>query len=401
MTNIRRSGFGLVVTAISVALAMPIAFGHDVGQTTPAPGFRPETENAGQFIDSLGSATVAVFPSLVRRESRTACSFSSQRLAVALLNDGGLLEARLANKRIDLGNLQRVPQWDLFQYGLRTVRTELEGYRTDVDYLLVLEFLVPDGQSVFGVEFYLIDRDGQNVFSFLLNSHHQVFVDANLRAKDASEEAREAMLLDATRLAIAALERQADEARNAGSALAAPAEADTSASADAAKTRIMIITRLHERLMQVFMHSFKHSVISGFESNGIDAQLLYIPRESTDIAQFDRAIDEFAADAVVVIDMDPLFRTRKDGYDAIVGTVFDVSMTDRASGDVIWQKSDKVDYIRKFGPRYVAHVGIMKEFAWHTTEAIVSQLMDDVYGTKSVPIYTVTEDRERHGQRVD
>ena len=76
-------------------------------------------------------------------------------------------------------------------------------------------------------------------------------------------------------------------------------------------------------------------------------------------------------------------------------------MTDRTGANAIWQMSGKVDYIRMFGPRYVAHAGILKEFAWSTTEAIVSRFMKDVYGTKSARIYTVTEDRERHGQRID
>ena len=401
MANIRHPGLRVAVASVSLALAIPVTFADDPGQTTPSPGFRPDIETTTDFITSLGTAKVAVFPSMVRRESRTAHSFSSQRLAVALLNESGLLDASLANKRIKLGNLQRVSQWDLFQYGLRTVRAELQDDKPDADYLLVLEFLVPDNQNVFGIEFYLIDHRGQNVFSFLLNSHHQMFVDAKLHARDTSEDAREAMLLDATRGAIAAFERQVEQARTENPAQAASAAAAATLSADAARMRVMIITRLHERLTHVFMHSFKHSVISGFESNGIDAGLLYVARDSHSIAEFDQAIKAFAADAVLTIDISPLLRRRRDGYEAIVGTVFDVSMTDTASGAVNWQMSDKVDYIRMFGPRYVAHAGILKEFAWHTTEAIVSRFMQDVRGTESVRIYTVTEERERHGQRID
>lgn len=401
MSKIRYPAFLVMVAAIGLLLAVSIVDADNHGQTTPSPGFRPETENSAALIESLGSAKVAVFPSLVRRESRTAHSFSSQKLAVSMLNGSGLLEARPANRRMDLGDLQRVSQWDLFQYGLRSVGEQLAAHATDADYLLVLEFLVPDNQNVFGIECYIVDRNGQNVFSFLLNSHHEMFVEAGLHAKNSSEDAREAMLLEATRIAIKAFEQQLEAVRKQGSAQAAPAEPVANAAADTAEMRIVIITRLHQRLMHVFMHSFKHSIISGFESNGVNAQLQYTTRDSNDLSQFEQAIDDFAADAIVQIDIDPLFRRRKDGYEAIVGTEFKVTMMDRTSGDVIWKMADSVDYIRMFGPRYVAHVGILKEFAWHTTAAIVSRFMQDVYGTESARVYTVTEDRERHGQRTD
>ncbi len=202
----------LLVSLISLLLIVAPLHALDEGPTTSAPGYRPENENAAAFLDSLDSATIAVVPTLVRRERRTAYSYASQQLAVSMLNDSGLTNAKLANKRVDLGRLHYDSQWNLFQYGLSTVRQNLAGYKTDADYLMVMEILVPAGQDVFGVECYIIDREGHDMFSFLLNSHHQIFVDANLHATDSSEEAREDMLKAATGMAIAALQRQVEEA---------------------------------------------------------------------------------------------------------------------------------------------------------------------------------------------
>ena len=71
-----------------------------------------------------------------------------------------------------------------------------------------MEFLVPGGQEIFAIESYILDKDGNNAFSFLLNSHHEMFASARLRAKDSTEAARTKMFSDATRLVVTALQRQ-------------------------------------------------------------------------------------------------------------------------------------------------------------------------------------------------
>ena len=54
-----------------------------------------------------------------------------------------------------------------------------------------------------------------------------------------------------------------------------------------------------------------------------------------------------------------------------------------------------------FRSYYRAVEGIRKEFAWATTSAIARAFIDEVNSQKPALIYTVTEDRQRHGQRVD
>jgi hypothetical protein len=54
-----------------------------------------------------------------------------------------------------------------------------------------------------------------------------------------------------------------------------------------------------------------------------------------------------------------------------------------------------------FDRGYTAHEGIRKEFAWHTSAAIVRTFMLDIVGRSSAPIYTVTEHRQANGQRTD
>jgi len=165
--------------------------------------------------------------------------------------------------------------------------------------------------------------------------------------------------------------------------------------------RIFVIAKVEERLKPVFAHSFEHSMISAFQSNGVDAIVTVTSPESDSLKDYGKDAEAFAPDATMRININPLYRTRDDGYQAIVGTDFEVSLIDTATEKRVWHATGKVDYIRMFGPHYRAHEGIRKEFAWHTTAAIVRAFIAEVNGQKPAPIYTVTEARQRHGQRVD
>jgi len=167
--------------------------------------------------------------------------------------------------------------------------------------------------------------------------------------------------------------------------------------------RIFVLADVDEFLAGTFDHSFRHSLVSAFESNGIEATIEPsskaggLPGDSLDPAAPD-------ADALIYISVRPLYRMHTDGYQAIVGTVFEATLVDAATGEDGWRLSGTVDYIadqffKQHGFR--AHEGIRKEYAWHTTAAIVRTFMADVAGRESAPIYTVTEERQRRGQRTD
>ena len=165
--------------------------------------------------------------------------------------------------------------------------------------------------------------------------------------------------------------------------------------------RIFVIAKVEERLKPVFAHSFEHSMISAFQSNGVDAIFTLASPESDILSDYGKEAETFAPDATMRININPIYRTRDDGYQAIVGTDFEASLIDMATDKRVWHATGKVDYIKMFGPDYTAGEGIRKEFAWTTTAAIVRAFIAEVNGQKPAQIYTVTEDRERHGQRVD
>ena len=359
------------------------------------PGFRPYSPQATSFVEALDDAKLLVLPTIVRRADRSANSFASQRQIVESLNDAQITNAIAKPKRIDLGPLPRQSQWQIFENALRGTAQSIEGYQTDADFTLVMEFLVPGNQSDFGIECYILDNQGRNAFSFLVNSHHQIFTDANLVAENSTEAARARMIEEATRVGLAALIQQIRKPLPQKTEVQKgySVSAETLTNLDHEVERIFVVAKLHERLVHVFMHSFKHSLASAFQENDLGVTVMVAPKESEPLLEFEDQIIKYAPDAIMLINIDPLYRTRKDGYQAIVGTEFEVTLIDKGTDQRTWQSSGKVDYIRMFGPKYIAHDGIRKEFAWSTTAAIVQAYMADLHGRDSAPIYTVTEDR--------
>ena len=56
------------------------------------------------------------------------------------------------------------------------------------------------------------------------------------------------------------------------------------------------------------MHSFEHSLISAFESNGVDAVVKFTSNKSDALAEFGSEVETFAPDATMYINLDPLYR---------------------------------------------------------------------------------------------
>ena len=139
-----------------------------------------------------------------------------------------------------------------------------------------------------GIHCYIFDRRGENAFSFLLNAHHKLLADANLGAGDSSEASRLKMIEKATRVGVTALIRQINKPEDQYSTKQKEysiASHKVSAS-DRKVERIFVVARVQEQLNYVFMHSFKHSLASAFESNGVDAIVKVTPRESDALAKY-------------------------------------------------------------------------------------------------------------------
>ena len=160
--------------------------------------------------------------------------------------------------------------------------------------------------------------------------------------------------------------------------------------------RVFIVASVEEHLGDVFANSFEHSLVSALQENGVEAVYK--------LANQDKEAEPSAADATMRIDIKPLYRTQEGGYQAIVGTEFEVTVIHTATGKQVWHATGKVDYMKsKYTkrPGFTPGEGILKEFAWHTTAATAWTFISEVNGQKPKPMYTATGGREYHGQRID
>ena len=205
--------YQVAMVFLAFVMAIP-ALAHETQEKVEDPGFRPESEQASAFTESFDHATIAVYPSIIRKVDRTAYSYTSRERIITSLNEGGTTSAIIANSRIDMGVLQGQSQWEWFQNGIEAVSREVRKKARDVDYSMAMEILFrPGNQYVFGVHIFILDRNGENAFSFLMNSHHRSFVDANLVVEDSSEAAHTRVIEKATQLGLAALKAQIEQAR--------------------------------------------------------------------------------------------------------------------------------------------------------------------------------------------
>ena len=223
------------------------------------PAYRPASENATEFVQTLNTSTVAVYPSIIRTLEETSYSESSQRQIVSLLNAKKMTTAVANKSTIDPGALKSPPQWDIFINDMQTIADNLKSKKSDAQYNLVMEILFPPGnQSVWGIHCYVFDEQGNNAFSFLLNSHHKLFIDAKLTAMDGSAASREKLVEKATQVGVTALVQQVnapvkeDAFKQQGYSISS----QKIAAFDKKVDKIFVITRLEKRLVPVFMHSF-------------------------------------------------------------------------------------------------------------------------------------------------
>ena len=200
------------IIALGVASFSLSLSADEAEEINPSPGFRPECELASAFIADVKTSTVRVYPTIIRSPTNTTYSAESQQQVVAFLNGKKIIKAVSNEEKVDPGELQGRGQFDWFQNDMATIGREVKSQGIDEDYILVMEVLFPpqrgNRQSVFGIDCIVLDAEGSNGFSFLLNSHHQMFVEADLVADEVSEQSRAALVEKATAVGLEALVAQ-------------------------------------------------------------------------------------------------------------------------------------------------------------------------------------------------
>ena len=161
------------------------------------PGYRPESELDQVFISSYKESAFVLYPTIIREIDTTTWSNELSKTFAQYLKADEKLNIRLSENRLDPGELMGKSQFQFFMYDMVRLGNELKMKKGNIDYCIIPEILFePIRQGtlfVFGIHIFILDKQGENVFSFLLNSHHELFIEAKLYAYNPSEKEAEAL----------------------------------------------------------------------------------------------------------------------------------------------------------------------------------------------------------------
>ena len=155
------------------------------------PGFRPESDLEQSFINSYKESKFIVYPTITRAIDTTTWSkLLSKEFAQNLKRDENL-NIRLNKNSLNPGELMGNGQFEFFKNDLVRLGNEIKMKREKIDYCIIPEILFEPKREgtlfVFGIHIFILNKEGENVFSFLLNSHHELFVEAKLYAYNPDE----------------------------------------------------------------------------------------------------------------------------------------------------------------------------------------------------------------------
>jgi len=189
---------------------------HEQAEALAEPGYRPGSSLSALFVSEVATTEIAVFPTIVRTPDTSGYSIASRQRVVEFLNNNGLGTGMAADIEFYMGPVEARSQYEMFLNSMETIGAQLSEYKRQVDYVMVLELLFPPVRAgttaVFGIHCFVLAPDGTNAFSFLLNSHHKLFVDANLRTSDITAKGRERLAIKSTEVALTALKQQIQQA---------------------------------------------------------------------------------------------------------------------------------------------------------------------------------------------
>ena len=204
-----------LVLVVLMGIFSVTAFSHEC-EPISVPGYRPpaEAESEKLFRESLGNMEITVFPTVVRRFDGTEYDEASMERACSFIEKNNIAKPQSSNQKIDLSESMANIQWQVFQKGMSLFADHLKANPVKTEFALLIDFLVAPGkegsEAVGGIQCYVLDSKGKNVFSFLLNSHHKLFTDAQMIINDTTAESKAKLIKTGTEVVLEALRLQLD-----------------------------------------------------------------------------------------------------------------------------------------------------------------------------------------------
>jgi len=155
------------------------------------PGFLVESDLNQAFINSYKESKFIIYPTITRAIDTTNWSeLLSETFSQKLKRDENL-DISLNKDLLNPGELIGAGQFEFFKNDMERLANEVRLKKEESDYFIIPEILFAPKSSetlfVFGIHIFILNKEGENAFSFLLNSHHELFIDAKLYAYSPNE----------------------------------------------------------------------------------------------------------------------------------------------------------------------------------------------------------------------
>jgi len=154
-------------------------------------GFRPESELGQAFINSYKESKFIIYPTITRAIDTITWSKLLSKEFAQNLKSYENLNIRLDENLLNPGELVGKSQFEFFKNDMVRLGNEVKMKRKKIDYFIIPEIIFEPERNgtlfVFGVHIFILNNEGENVFSFLLNSHHELFVKAKLYTYNPNE----------------------------------------------------------------------------------------------------------------------------------------------------------------------------------------------------------------------
>jgi hypothetical protein len=155
------------------------------------PAFRLVSMFDQAFIKSYKAAKFSIYPTITRAiDTITWSKLLSEEFAENLKRDENL-NIQLNENLINPGELMGQGQFGFFTYDMVRLGNEIKMKKDNIDYCIIPEIVFEPIRNgtlfVFGIHIFILNNEGENVFSFLLNSHHELFAEAKLYAYNPNE----------------------------------------------------------------------------------------------------------------------------------------------------------------------------------------------------------------------
>lgn len=181
-------------------------------------GYRPgeDQEKINQFVNEFESHKILCFPVIYRSsEFYRTVENSDEHIAEFFSGWDLYPELQYCPDAPDFSETMFPTQWAVFEANRSIFSEFLQDLDDSWDYGMILEILMTNtpsgGQAVGGIQCYILDDQGEDVFSFLLNSHHDLFNEANLSISTADSAEIEKLAFTSIYTALKALKIQIEE----------------------------------------------------------------------------------------------------------------------------------------------------------------------------------------------